>query len=365
MGHHPVSKILILLGSSVIWLGCSQPNMPTGLFPSLQAQSLAPISMEEINQLFRAGQYPEAIEKAEALLEHQETNGATDDSQLMPLLNMLGILHKAMGNWEVAEGYYERLLNESNWEASDPDGFQQAVVSHNLAELYREQAKYEQAEPLYAEALDTLMPLLGDMDRNVLVVRNNQAEFYRDIGDLEQAARLHQGIAQDREAALGPEHSDVGTSWYNLASIYRRQGQLDQSAELAQQAYDVKVNAYGDNHPDVASSLNLLGLIYQDQGNLEAAATALETALEIRQQLWGANHPLIAHLLNNLGTLAYAQNDMSQAQEYLDQALSMAQETLGEDHPNTQKIQENQQVISVSPESSEGLSTADLHVFGQ
>lgn len=165
----------------------------------------------------------------------------------MSLLNMLGVLHKAVGNWQAAEGYYERLLNESDWEAFDSDGSQRAVMSHNLAELYREQAKYGLAEALYEKALGVLRPLLGNKNPDILSIRNNQAELYRDIGDLEQTASLHQELAQDREAVIGPEHPDVSTSWHNLVSIYRKQGQLDQAAELAQEAFDKRLGSIGDS----------------------------------------------------------------------------------------------------------------------
>jgi tetratricopeptide (TPR) repeat protein len=44
---------------------------------------------------------------------------------------------------------------------------------NNLAELYRSQGRYPEAEPLYLEALDLYKRLLGDNHPNTKTCRNN------------------------------------------------------------------------------------------------------------------------------------------------------------------------------------------------
>ena len=63
-----------------------------------------------------------------------------------------------------------------------PDHINTAIFLNNLAELYRAQGRYAEAEPLYARSLAIW------------------------------------------EKALGPEHLDVATSLNNLAALYRVQG---------------------------------------------------------------------------------------------------------------------------------------------
>ena len=48
-----------------------------------------------------------------------------------------------------------------------------ATSFNNLARLYKSQGRYEQAEPLYIQALELFRKLLGEDHPNTIVVRDN------------------------------------------------------------------------------------------------------------------------------------------------------------------------------------------------
>ncbi|MEH2290345.1 MAG: tetratricopeptide repeat protein, partial [Nostoc sp.] len=78
---------------------------------------------------------------------------------------------------------------------------------NNLANLYCSQGRYDQAEPLFLQALKLCKRLLGEV------------------------------------------HPDAATSLNNLANLYYSQGRYDQAEPLFLQALEVFQQVFGVNHP--------------------------------------------------------------------------------------------------------------------
>ncbi|MFM8922531.1 MAG: tetratricopeptide repeat protein [Microcystis panniformis] len=90
---------------------------------------------------------------------------------------------------------------------------------NNLADLYRAQGKYAEAEPLYLRALAI------------------------------------------REKQLGAEHPHVANSLNNLADLYQSQGKYTEAESLYQRAIAICSEKLGENHPNtqtVKSNYNLM-----------------------------------------------------------------------------------------------------------
>ena len=109
----------------------------------------------------------------------------------------------------------KKLLGQTT-QGSPPSDIRFATSLNNLAELYRVQGQYAQAEPLYQRSLAIL------------------------------------------EKTVGPEHPDVATSLNNLALLYQAQGQYAQAKPLYQRSLAILEKVLGPEHPDVAASLNNL-----------------------------------------------------------------------------------------------------------
>ncbi|WP_287131357.1 tetratricopeptide repeat protein [Candidatus Cyanaurora vandensis] len=141
--------------------------------------------------------------------------------------------------------------------------FQQAVLVHQdgsftqalandmawLGYLYESQGRYEQAEPLYEQALALSRKLLGE------------------------------------------EHPAVASSINNLAALYDSQGRYEQAEPLYVQALALRRKLLGQEHPDVATSLNNLGAFYYERGRYQEAEPLLVKALALREKLLGNDHP--------------------------------------------------------------------------
>src|SRR5690349_4103014 len=67
---------------------------------------------------------------------------------------------------------------------------------------------------------------------------NNLAELHREQGRYNEAVELHTRALAIRERALGSYHLDVGMSLDNLARVYLAQNRLDR-AELCSRAVEI------------------------------------------------------------------------------------------------------------------------------
>jgi tetratricopeptide (TPR) repeat protein len=76
---------------------------------------------------------------------------------------------------------------------------------NNLAELYRKQNRYAEAEPLLERSLAIAEKTLGPEHPTVGIVLNDLAELYRAQGRNVEAEPLKKRALAIREKALGPE----------------------------------------------------------------------------------------------------------------------------------------------------------------
>ena len=78
---------------------------------------------------------------------------------------------------------------------------------------------------------------------------NNLAALYSNQGKYEQAEPLYQRALAIRERQLRPQHPDTANSVWWLATLSERQQQYEQAASFYQQALSIFEHALGPQHP--------------------------------------------------------------------------------------------------------------------
>jgi tetratricopeptide (TPR) repeat protein len=120
---------------------------------------------------------------------------------------------------------------------------------------------------------------------------NNMAELYREQGKDEEAEPLYQRAIRIWEASVGPEHLSTAQGLNNLALIYSAQGKYGEAEQLHQRALHIREQALGETHPEVATSLNNLAVLASLQGNYLEAELLVMHAVEIVERTLGPQHP--------------------------------------------------------------------------
>ena len=209
-----------------------------------------------------------------------------------------------------------------------------AVTLNNLADMYQNQARYDEAEPLFRRALAIYEKQLGAEHPNVAVVLNNLAFLYNNQARYAEAESLYYRALKIREKQLGVEHADVAQSLNNLAFLYDSQARYAEAELLYRRALVIKEKALGTNHTGVAYSLNNLAELYYKQAQYAQAEPLYRRALEIFEKQLGLEHPNVATCLNNLAMLYEAQMRYADAEPLLKRALAIDEKAYGAGHPN-------------------------------
>jgi tetratricopeptide (TPR) repeat protein len=279
-----------------------------------------------------------AIEYLGKAIELQKEFGFEED--LATSLNNLAYFYESQGRYEEAEPLYLQALKLGKHYLGE-DHPNVATTLNNLALLYKFQRRYDEAEPLYLQALELRQRLLGKDHPDVALSLNNLASLYDAQGRYDKAEPLFLQALELWRRLLGKDHPNVALSLNNLAALYYAQERYNKAEPLYLQALELCERHLEENHPSVATSLNNLASLYYAQGRYDKAEPLYLKALELRQRLLRKDHPSVATSLNDLAALYYTQGRYEEAEPLYEQALELSERVLGENHPNTVTTRKN------------------------
>ena len=123
------------------------------------------------------------------------------------------------------EVHFKAALKEA--ETFSPDDWRLTLTLGNLAENYRVQGKFAEAEPYLKQVLEIGEQVYGPDHPNVAAHLNNLAGNYRAQGKLAEAEPLYQRTLDIWENILGPEDPLVLFALKNYADLLREMGRDD------------------------------------------------------------------------------------------------------------------------------------------
>jgi tetratricopeptide (TPR) repeat protein len=98
---------------------------------------------------------------------------------------------------------------------------------------------------------------------------NGLANLYRDQGKYEQAQSLYQRAFTIRQHRLGPEHPNTAESLHDMACFYHVQGQTAEALSLYQQALVLRERVLGPNHPETVKTRTAYADLLQETGDVD------------------------------------------------------------------------------------------------
>jgi tetratricopeptide (TPR) repeat protein len=277
------------------------------------------------------------------------------------------------GNYADAERLFKEALEAAK--ATGDKGIRLERSLLNLGTVYRDQAKYSEAEKLLKQAI--LVMEAGNLaeQTDMALALNNLAGLYQLQGRVAEAIELYNRsvrIAEKRMGSKNPElalelnnlayvyvvagkYADAGAvlrrsvslfdnpkkrnslyyavTLFNLAFLDQETGNFANAEKLYKQALDVCEKTVGKDHRYTAGALTALGELYTRQGKYVDAEALLKRSLEIMERVHGPGHPEIAGVLHELGSAYLMQGKYQMAEPLCRKALEIAETALGPDHP--------------------------------
>jgi tetratricopeptide (TPR) repeat protein len=255
-------------------------------------------------------------------------------------LNNLAELYRRDGKYAEAESLYKKALEIAKKTIGE-DHANYAIGMNNLAALYASQGKYADAEPLYMQALEIDKKTIGESHTNYANHLSNLAELYRNLGKNADAEPLYKKALEIDKKTVGEDHPKYAIHLNNLAELFRIQGKYSDAEPLYKKALEIGKKTIGEDHPNYATRLNNLAALYQNQRKYAEAEPLYKKALEIDKKTIGETHPDYAKDLNNLAALYQYRGKYADAESLYMKALDIIKKCLGERHPSFLTVLKN------------------------
>ena len=209
-----------------------------------------------------------------------------------------------------------RLCIETKLEELGKYGVSVLLHSYNILTLaIKSTGRYQDAERLEQQVLETVREDLGENHPDTLTIMNNLAMTYYDQGRYEEAEKLQKQAFQIRREVVGETHLHTQISRSNLASIYTEQGQYEEAEKLHKQVFRIEREVLGETHPRTLVSINNLATTYFQQGRFEEAEKLHKQVFRIRREVLGETHPRTLVSINNLATTYFQQGRFEEAEK--------------------------------------------------
>lgn len=251
-------------------------------------------------------------------------------------LNDLGLLLRHLGKYNEAKPLYEEALSikKNLYGIKHPN---YATSLNNLAGLLVELDKYEEAEPMYSEAIDIYENSLGVGHYNYINSKFSLGKLYHKKGDFSKAEQLYRETIPKKKEILGESHPDYSNSLSNLASLLRTIGNYQESMKLYNEALQLKAKVFGTEHPYYIATLTNLASLHTDMKNYNEAEPLYLEALDLQGKVLGKGHPDYSLTLNSLAGLYNNIGEYDKAEPLFKEAMDIRKEMLGEDNPKYAK----------------------------
>lgn len=235
--------------------------------------------------------------------------------------------------WKQCERLFPHVLRYLHQETAS-ESLVFASLAYKAAQYLRERCRFEEAEPLYRQALQIQERALGPDHPEVARTLNYLAVLFWCQGKYTEVETLYRRTLQIRERAPDSDHLEVARTLNNLALLFWSLGKYEQAEPLYQRAIPLYERNLGSDHPGLACILDNLALFRVGQGEYAEAEVFYQRALRISERSLNPNHLQVATLLNGLANLVREQGKYAEAEPLYRRALSIREQQLGQ-HPET------------------------------
>ena len=299
----------------------------------LNDRGMQAYALNGIGDLYKtANQYDQATEtylKAVAIREdlYPNSNG------LAETFTNLADVYKAQGKYADAEAPLRRALQirEKN---SGEDSAPVVLALNNLAAVLNSEGKFPDAEPLFRRAITIQQKLLGADNPKLAGPLSNLASLYADQGQYAEAGPLYRAALKLLPAGTESNQSQIVDLLNGLSVVYRAEGRYLEAARTLSQAIAIEEKASGTDPSSLADSYSTLAELYKARHQYIAGAEAAEHALKLLEQDQGKTTALYAKTLDSVADFYELQGKHDDAAKFYSSALEIQTKFSGKDSPD-------------------------------
>ncbi len=253
------------------------------------------------------------VEKASTITSNiiKNRRRISDSTIVTKAYNLLGVIHKNIGNLDDALSNYEKALLFSN------DNILSSYILMNIANILRRKGDNQRAIIYYKKALE-ISELRRDPTLEISLLSNLSITYYR-------SGRLNESLSTILESIEIAERNhikDIGIEYNACAITYQSLGNLKEAHKYFHKSKNSFEKIYGKNHYKTAISKNNLAGHFLLEGNLIESLELSKSAYKIIFKKLGFKHPYTSDCLKTLGDIYFEKTDYKRALNYYQKALN-------------------------------------------
>jgi tetratricopeptide (TPR) repeat protein len=254
-----------------------------------------------------------------------------------------------LGRYQEAQDVLEEMLTDAK--NSGQQDLQLAEVANNLAEVLSAQGQYEEAEPLYKQAMAIRLQRSGPTSNDLAISITGLADVYRALGRSPEALQLLRralkiaahinesrtmgGEFQGDERFLNnllqnpasiPGSPELARVLVSFGAWYEERGQYDVAVKMYKKVVDILDVPAGqdvsvlyrkpwEGGNDLGQGLIRLADVYMMRSQPVESERLYKQALSYRQRALGVDHPKVAQARKKLAEFYRRENRNSEADE--------------------------------------------------
>lgn len=210
-------------------------------------------------------------------------------------------------------------------------------LQFNIANVLRDQAKYDEAWELDTKVLEEQRSLLGNEHRHTLITAGGFAADLRALGRYQEALEEAEETYQVWTDVYGEDHERTLFAANNLGVSYRLVGRYAAAREMDEATYERRRSneRMGPGHPETIRSATALGRDYREAGEYDRSVSWLTDVVATASAEREVNRRAVAVAQVNLAASLRAAGRSAEAASHFTEALATLAEVLGPDHPET------------------------------
>lgn len=275
---------------------------------------------------------PETWSRYQMIWPHLEPSGAVechDESVRTLMIDRVrymwtrGPLKRAGETARAIERQWEAHLRELPAGQDDKALRKQLLhLRFNLANILREQTRYEEAWRLDTEVLKQQRELLGEDHRHTLMTSSSLAADLRARGEYEEAAQLAEETHKTWLRVYGQEFLRTLDAAHNLAISYRLIGRISDARELDDATYERRRRTLTEFHPRTFASASAIGRDMREAGRYADSVDWLTTLLAAAKRQKEPHPRTVAEIEVNLAASLRAVGKVAEAAPHIDSAYA-------------------------------------------
>jgi tetratricopeptide (TPR) repeat protein len=235
-------------------------------------------------------------------------------------------VYMAYGQYDKAEPLAQRALVVA--EKNNASDEQRSLCLMDLAYIYSNTARLEEAELKCAETLKLLEQIYGDAHPHAAYTLRILASVYKQQARYAQAqAALEQAMDIMQKTICVADPRAIAPFQIDLANLFIAQARYDEAETYFEKALPVVSETFGPEHLYTANVLANIARLYVLQGRYSQAEMLITKAVTIQEKVYGSKNPLVAPSWLTMANVCWVKGDVTAAEKLIQRALTAVEKT--------------------------------------